>query len=155
MSRNKEHNGPNISLFGEELGVRDKIDDAMERDLKEEQPGFKGNACEGQYCRDSGGAVFGLLVFFTGVVLLLNYSGWVPWEFWRSILFMWPVLLILIGVQIILGSNLVARLFIFLLALAAIIFIVGYGIVQSGSPLANYFPEGVTSMFTNINHYKN
>ncbi len=52
-------------------------------------------------------AVFLILI---GVLFLLNTTGVVAWGIWLYILRFWPILIVLIGVRIILGNSLVARI---------------------------------------------
>jgi hypothetical protein len=49
--------------------------------------------------------VFPLLLVVVGVVLLLNNVGVVPWAIWTSIGRLWPVILILFGLDLLLGRR--------------------------------------------------
>lgn len=64
--------------------------------------------------------VFGVLMVFTGTLLLLNSLGIIPWEVWEQLWRFWPVLLVLGGIQIILGGSGPARLIVFLLSVYTI-----------------------------------
>lgn len=73
-----------------------------------------------------GGFTFALLLIFAGSILLLNTSGVLPWIVWERIWPLWPVVLILIGLDILLSrySN-VLRLglaVVVLIVLAAAVF---------------------------------
>lgn len=52
-----------------------------------------------------GAVVWALFVIFLGVVLLLNNLGVVPWTVWVGLWKFWPLLLVLWGVQLILGGS--------------------------------------------------
>lgn len=53
----------------------------------------------------SGGIVFAIILIFTGVLFLLNNLEVLPWSIWTNIWRFWPVFLILIGLQIVLGRS--------------------------------------------------
>jgi hypothetical protein len=76
------------------------------------------------------------------------------WDFWEEILVTWPIILILVGIQIILGSNWFSRIITFFLALAAFLLIISYGIIQVESPLAEYLPYQVSDFINSINQFK-
>ncbi len=59
----------------------------------------------------SGGIMWGVLFLFSGILLLLNTFGIVHWNIWNAILRFWPVLIIIAGVQMILGGSRIARFF--------------------------------------------
>ena len=54
------------------------------------------------HSRSFSGWLFGLIVLFIGVVLLLNNFGVVDRDVWNHIWQFWPVLLIIVGIRIIL-----------------------------------------------------
>jgi len=135
---------PHVQLFGQDLGEKqEEVHNARPRDYN----GYQ------HYHRHHGldGVVWGFIVLFAGAVLLLNNFGLVPWEFWNYVWPFWPGLIILIGVHIILGQNMVSRVITALLALALLAAIVIYGIVHSGSPLAYSLPSGVLNFFKSLN----
>lgn len=53
------------------------------------------------YRRYVGGVVNGLLVVAIGVILLLHNLGYISWDLWTAVLKLWPLLLILGGLNII------------------------------------------------------
>ena len=53
------------------------------------------------YRRYVGGVVNGLLVVAVGVILLLHNLGYISWDLWTAVLKLWPLLLILGGLNII------------------------------------------------------
>lgn len=94
--------------------------------------------------------VGGLLFLSAGIMLLLNTLGAVPWEFWRTLVPFWPVLLILCGLQIVLGHSFLARIIMMVITIVTFISITAYGLQQVGSPAAQYvhptFPEIINSL---------
>lgn len=71
-----------------------------------------------------GGFVWPIILIGAGIVFLLNTQGLIGWNVWESLLQLWPVLLIAIGLDILfrrrfpLGSALLALLLIVVLVLA-------------------------------------
>ncbi len=55
--------------------------------------------------RPGGSVILPLLLIFAGVVLLLNTTGILPWSAWERIWPLWPVVLILIGLDMMVGRR--------------------------------------------------
>jgi hypothetical protein len=53
----------------------------------------------------SGGSMWGIFFLFSGILLLLNTFEIISWDIWHSLLRFWPVLIIVAGVQMILGGG--------------------------------------------------
>jgi hypothetical protein len=49
--------------------------------------------------------VFPLLLVIVGAVLLLNNLGWLPWSVWTALGQLWPVILILFGIDLLIGRR--------------------------------------------------
>ena len=105
--------------------------------------------------RQGGGAIGGLLMLFAGAALLLNAAGILPWEFWNAVGPLWPGLLIVLGIQFILGWSWPARFISFIVALAIFSFIAVYGLLKIGSPLAAYIPQEVTQFIQSVPAFGN
>lgn len=93
--------------------------------------------------REHGGnIVFALILIFAGVLFLANNLGIIPWFIWTEIWRFWPVFLILLGVQMIFGRSVIARIFLAIVTVSALLFILIYvlsinGVLQ-GTGLENY-----------------
>lgn len=61
---------------------------------------------------------FGVLLVSIGVLFLLNNFGIVPWSVWGQLWRLWPMILILGGVRLLLGSTWVANIIVTLITLA-------------------------------------
>lgn len=57
-----------------------------------------------------GGPTFGLVVLFAGILFLLNNLGLVPWSVWNELWKFWPVVIIIIGIRMLAGKTLIARI---------------------------------------------
>jgi hypothetical protein len=64
-----------------------------------------------------GGIIGGLFLVFLGIVFLLNNLGLVPGSVWNELWKFWPVLVILIGIRILAGRNVISRIIITILTL--------------------------------------
>ena len=73
-----------------------------------------------------------VILIILGVVFLLNNLGILPWDIWFSLWKFWPVILVLVGVEILLGKNASIKTFAILIGL---IFLVP--IILSYNPLTN------------------
>ncbi|HSX58540.1 MAG TPA: DUF5668 domain-containing protein [Candidatus Saccharimonadales bacterium] len=88
--------------------------------------------------RSNKGLPFGAIVLIAlGAVFLLNNFGVLPWDIWQNIWKFWPVLLILIGVEFVLGRPSSFKIFLLLLALIFIVPIVLILNPLTRNPLAN------------------
>src|SRR4030043_1137808 len=56
-----------------------------------------------------------------GVIFLLNNFGVLPWDIWTNIWKFWPVILILVGIEALIGQNISIRTLFILLALVFLI----------------------------------
>lgn len=52
-----------------------------------------------------GGIVGPVLLIGIGIVFLLNNLGWLNWGVWETLLRLWPVLLIAVGIQVLFGRG--------------------------------------------------
>jgi hypothetical protein len=127
---------PHVQVFGEEIKSRQKNHDGNYKHEYKHRDCHCGCGCRHHH---TGGIIFGLGVLFVGVLLLLNNAQIVPKEIWNYILPLWPILLILAGFRIILGSSWVSHFLISLLTLAAFCFVVLYGLIMVNSVLINYW----------------
>lgn len=59
----------------------------------------------------------GFVILFVGIVFLLNNLGLLPWVVWDQLWRFWPVIIILIGLQMLLGRSFASRIIITLLIL--------------------------------------
>ncbi|MER3458484.1 MAG: hypothetical protein C4309_07525, partial [Chloroflexota bacterium] len=71
------------------------------------------------------GLIGPILLIAIGIVLLLNTLNVLPWGIWGTLWRFWPILLILIGLEILFGrSSWVGSLIVLIVAVIAIVAIV-------------------------------
>lgn len=97
--------------------------------------------------RHHGGGVWGLLFLVAGVLLLLNSLGFLPWYVWDYIWRFWPVLLIVIGLQIMLGDSPTSRFVITIITIFLILFVLFFAVSQVNSGMISPFQPGGGHMF--------
>ena len=76
-----------------------------------------------------------LILITAGVLLLLNQFNQLPWDIWGTLWRFWPVFLILVGIEVLVGTSRSVLLYLAGLALAVVVLAVsiGYAIYQSRS----------------------
>ncbi len=77
-----------------------------------------------------------LFLILLGIVFLLNNFGVLSWDLWQNLWKFWPILLVLFGVEIILGRNASVKSFVFLLILIFLVPIILVLNPFTGNPLA-------------------
>lgn len=83
------------------------------------------------------GISFGpILIVLLGVVFLFNNFGLLPWEIWQNLWKFWPILLILFGIEVLLGRSSSLKTILILLALIFLIPIFLILNPLTGNPLA-------------------
>ncbi|MGC8786755.1 MAG: LiaI-LiaF-like domain-containing protein [Anaerolineae bacterium] len=77
-----------------------------------------------------------LLLIAAGVLLLLNQMGKLPWGIWGTIWCFWPVILILIGLEILIGLSRSTVIYIIglLIALAILGAVIAYAVLEGEQP---------------------
>ena len=83
--------------------------------------------------------IWGFFLIFAGVIFMLNTQNVLPWDIWREVAGFWPLLVIFAGLQIVLGSNFLARIILGTLAFLS------FSIVLL-TILQNPFPEFFASL---------
>lgn len=99
---------------------------------------------------DAGSVVWGVMLVSAGGILLLNYAGVVPWDFWNNVWKFWPVVLIFAGVHVIMGNNVLSRLILLVLAIAVFGLVILFSLQQVGVPLPSWLPVEVLQILESM-----
>lgn len=83
----------------------------------------------------SGSGIWGGLLVFIGLIFLGIYSGLVSPYIWSYIGQFWPILLILVGIQVIIGHGFIQRLAMTILAVVVFSLVLLNALYQTNSPL--------------------
>jgi hypothetical protein len=123
--------------------------------------GKKDGGCSGKDCfhdnyihlhKHTSGGIFGLLVIFAGILLLLNNLGMVPVEAWTYVWPFWPIFLILVGIRLISGFSKTVSFLIFFLAFVLFAGVFFYALARAGSPLISglHLSQGFFDFINNL-----
>jgi hypothetical protein len=77
-----------------------------------------------------GGVVGPLILIFLGGVFLLQNTGYLPPNFWLNLWRLWPVILVLVGIELLLANRIP---WIALAGLAAVVLVLGAVVINSGA----------------------
>jgi len=80
-----------------------------------------------------------LIIITIGVIFLLNNFDILPWSIWNSIWRFWPVLLILWGIQIILGRSRLASIITSIIGALLLAFIIAMAVASVNSDFDMWF----------------
>jgi hypothetical protein len=79
--------------------------------------------------RRRGGVVGPLILIFLGGVFLLQNTGYLPPNFWVNLWRLWPVILVLVGIELLLANRIP---WLVLAGLAAVVLVLGAAVTNSG-----------------------
>ncbi len=74
------------------------------------------------YSKHGSGVTTALILIFAGIIFLLNNFGVLPWSVWAMAWKLWPLILVILGVQTLFGKSWLADFLIFLFAIAILFF---------------------------------
>lgn len=97
------------------------------------------------------GGLFGpLLLISAGLLFLLNNLGVVDWSIWRSLLSLWPIILIGLGLDLLIGRrSMIGSLLVAVLVLA-LLFGGGWYLVQQAAPSGAASSHTISQTLTGI-----
>jgi len=121
--QNTPNDEPHVQIFGRDIEDKDQHCDRNRR--------------HGHHRH--GGWGFGLILIFSGAVLLLNNLGLLPWTVWNFIWPLWPLLLILVGLWIVLGHSRLGNIIVLVVTLVIIALVFVNALERVNSPLIRYF----------------
>jgi hypothetical protein len=79
-----------------------------------------------------------LILIAAGILLLLNQTGRLPWSIWGTLWRFWPVILILVGLEVLIGASRSIAWYIVGLVIAVVVLagIIGYAVYRGNQPSA-------------------
>lgn len=97
--------------------------------------------------REHGGNIVPAFFFILlGFLFLMNNLGILPWYIWSTLWRFWPVILILIGIQILVGKSVAARIIMTILAVFMLLAIIWYVFIATGVLSDNGFNSYIPRM---------
>jgi len=133
--KQEKFNQPNIFIFG------NKID--QEKEYEKER------SCS----KNEGDIFWGLLVVFFGLIFLGSAFGAITSNYWESIYSFWPLLIVLLGINIIIGKGFLQNILMFLLTVLVLGYVAIYGIIETRSPCLDMIPFEVIEKVIIINQF--
>jgi hypothetical protein len=124
------------------MKIKEKVIEGENLVVKPETKKKIGKNSEGK--RDSGNTIWGTLLVFSGLVFLFTNMGLIDPDIWGTILRFWPVLLILGGIQMMLGNSALSDLIMLGLSILTFGGILLKALVDIRSPLIEMW--GLTSL---------
>jgi lysylphosphatidylglycerol synthetase-like protein (DUF2156 family) len=95
--------------------------------------------------RGDSGSTGGFFLIFIGVLLFLNTLEILPWTIWENLLTLWPILIILFGLNILLGKNLITRTLLNLINLVLFGSLLLFILKNFAPQLVTWLPEELTN----------
>jgi hypothetical protein len=92
--------------------------------------------------RRGGGVVGPLILIFLGAVFLLQNTGYLPANFWMNLWRLWPLVLVLVGIELLLAHRVP---WMALTGLAAVVLVVGAVASNTSMPMLGAAQDTVTS----------
>lgn len=106
---------------------------------------------DGRCCNhNEGGSVFGLMLIFAGLILILNFLNLASRDIWHIIFKAWPTILVIMGISLIFGRNILGRIVTSIAAFIIFSLILIYGLLKVDSPALKYIPQGAVNYVENI-----
>lgn len=81
----------------------------------------------------SRGGLGAIILIVIGTIFLLNNFGYLSWAVWNYLLKSWPVLLIIVGLQMLAGRSRAMNLLLSIIIVAALTFLLLY-LISSNNP---------------------
>lgn len=86
----------------------------------------------------------GFFLIFVGILLFFNTTGTLSWEIWSQLFNLWPILIILAGLNILLSINFLTRLFLNLIQLIIFGSLLLYILMNFAPHLVSWIPQELT-----------
>ncbi len=141
----KEEKGGKVVVFGQDVSGEEG-ESGKERDRWSRRSWHR-------HDHHGGSFIWGFLLIFAGTILFLNTLNLVPWSVWEMIGRYWPVLLVLFGIDIVLGRSGLSRLISFFLTLGVFATAVGIILLKVSPEVLLGLPEGVVSYLNSVSAF--
>lgn len=95
-----------------------------------------------------GDSVFGAMLLIGGILLLLNTFTVLPWSVWNYVWPFWPIIIILWGIQLIVGFSRFSRFMLDLLGILAFVLVALFAVHQVKPEFLAGLPVFFEQLFT-------
>lgn len=97
-----------------------------------------------------GGYFFGVILILIGVFLIFNSLGYISWNVWNYVWPFWPLLLVIWGIQIILGRNQFSRFIVGVITLIALGLVLLFGVTRVNPAYKNNLTPQINNMLNQM-----
>lgn len=105
--------------------------------------------------KSSGDPVWAIFLISVGIILLLNNFELIPWSIWGNIWKFWPIFLILAGVRIIIGKNVISTILISIIGILLAGVIILYSVISISSVFENWLKDTSPSVHQRFDNFRN
>lgn len=140
-SSEKVKKDPKVVVFGQEVGDRENPSDRFER------------RWERRRWHRHGSLTFGLFFILVGLLFLLSNFGSLPPIVWSQVIKLWPVLIILIGIETLFGHSDISDFIYSLISLFIFLTVVGVVFALFAPQVIAGLPVGIHNYLYSIANY--
>jgi hypothetical protein len=141
----KKKTDPKVVVFGNEVG-----DMKDEECCKEDHFGHRFHFRDH---RHRGSFTWGLFFILLGLLFLLSNFGGLPPIVWSQVARLWPILIVLIGLDTLMGHSEVSEAVSSLIGLFIFLTILGVVFINISPQSINFLPAGILNYFHSIGAY--
>jgi hypothetical protein len=139
----KKKTEPKVVIFGNEVNGED------EECCKDEKFGHRFHFRH----RRHGSFTWGLFFILIGLLFLLSNFGALPSTTWSQVARLWPVLIVLIGLDTLLGHSEISDVVSSLIGLFIFATILGVVFINVSPQTVNFLPSGILNYFHSISNF--
>lgn len=141
----KEKKEPKVVVFGNEVGENENDECCSDEKF--------GRHFHYHKHRHHGSLAFGLLFILIGLWFLSANLGILPPDVWYQVSRLWPILIVLIGFDILIGHSFISDIIYSLVGILIALTIAGIVIIHTSPQALNGMPSNITNYLYSINNY--
>lgn len=147
--KDEEGSEPKVEVFGEGVGA----DRDERKENKHKRHEFRDRFRDHYHYHHHGSLPWGLAFILVGLLLLLSNFGALPPIVWSQVIHLWPLLIILIGLDVLIGHSEIADIINSLIGLFILLTILGIIFIHTSPQLINGMPQVVQNYLYSLNNY--
>jgi hypothetical protein len=143
--KSKSKKESTVEIFGEDVDVRNNDNHHEDADFREK---FRYSEH-----RHRGSLTWGLILILVGVMFLLSNFGIVPNVDWGQVARLWPVVIILIGIDTLMGQSEVADILSSLVGVFIFATVLGIVFIHTSPGILGNLPSSIRDYLYTVNNY--
>lgn len=141
---------PKVEIFGEEVGShKERFDNKNKYD----NPLFHDRFHYHHYHNHHGRLAWGLVLVIIGFMFLFSNFGILPPIVWNQILHLWPILIVLIGIDVLIGHSVISEIINSLIGIFIFATILGIIFLHTSPQIIVGLPQNIQNYLHMINNY--